>query len=90
MKKLLIDGYFKWVVEKPLWALTFVILVVAGFSYHIPKFKLDASAESLVLENDNALEYYRKISKIYGSDDFLVITYSPFKDLMTDLSLIHI
>ena len=84
MKKLLIDGYFKWVVEKPLWALVFVVLVVVGFSYHIPKFKLDASAESLVLENDNALEYYRKISKVYGSDDFLVITYSPFKDLMSD------
>jgi len=84
LKKLLIDGYFKWVVEKPLWALIIVVLVVIGFSYHIPKFKLDASAESLVLENDNALEYYRKISKIYGSDDFLVITYSPFKDLMSN------
>ena len=80
----MIDGYFKWVVEKPLWALTFVVLVVVGFSFQIPKFKLDASAESLVLENDNALEYYRKISKTYGSDDFLVITYSPFKDLMSD------
>ena len=80
----MVDGYFKWVVEKPLWALIFVVLVVAGFSYHIPKFKLDASAESLVLENDNALEYYRKISKVYGSDDFLVITYSPFQDLMSD------
>ena len=84
MKQLLVDQYFKWVVEKPLWALIFVVLVVTGFSYHIPKFKLDASAESLVLENDNALEYYRKISKVYGSDDFLVITYSPFKDLMSD------
>ena len=80
----MVDGYFKWVVEKPLWALIFVVLVVAGFSYHIPKFKLDASAESLVLENDDALEYYRKISKVYGSDDFLVITYSPFQDLMSD------
>ena len=36
------------------------------------------------VHNDNALEYYRKISKVYGSDDFLVITYSPFKDLMSD------
>lgn len=84
MKNILINTYFKWVIEKPLWALVFVALVVLGFSFHIPKFKLDASAESLVLENDNALEYYRKISKIYGSDDFLVITYAPFKDLMSD------
>jgi uncharacterized protein len=36
------------------------------------------------LENDNALEYYRKISKVYGSDDFLVITYSPKKDMMSN------
>ena len=84
MKKKLSDIYFKWVIEKPVWALIFVTLMVVGFSYHIPNFKLDASAESLVLENDNALEYYRKISKVYGSDDFLVITYSPKKDMMSD------
>ena len=84
MKKKLSDMYFKWVIEKPVWALIFVTLMVVGFSYHIPNFKLDASAESLVLENDNALEYYRKISKVYGSDDFLVITYSPKKDMMSD------
>ena len=84
MKKILSDMYFKWVIEKPVWALVFVTLIVVGFSYHIPNFKLDASAESLVLENDNALEYYRKISKVYGSDDFLVITYSPKKDMMSD------
>ena len=84
MKTKLSDMYFKWVIEKPVWALVFVTLIVVGFSYHIPNFKLDASAESLVLENDNALEYYRKISKVYGSDDFLVITYSPKKDMMSD------
>ena len=84
MKKNLSDIYFKWVIEKPVWALVFVTLMVVGFSYHIPNFKLDASAESLVLENDKALEYYRKISKVYGSDDFLVITYSPKKDMMSD------
>ncbi|MEK9627470.1 MAG: MMPL family transporter [Nitrospinota bacterium] len=84
MKKFLVDAYFNWVVEKPLRALIFVVLVVVGFACHIPKFKLDASAESLVLENDDALEYYRKIAKIYGSDDFLVITYAPYKDLMSD------
>ena len=62
-----------------------MVLLVAGFfSSHISSFKLDASAESLVLENDNALQYYRAISKSYGSDDFLIITYAPFKDLMSD------
>ena len=71
-------------IEKPFASLIMVFLVVGYFSYHIPSFKLDASAESLVLENDNSLQYYRKISKSYGSDDFLIITYAPFKDLMSD------
>lgn len=74
-------------IEKPLASLIIVLLVVAGFSYHIPNFKLDASAESLVLENDTSLQYYRAISKAYGSDDFLIITYAPFKDLMSDAVL---
>ena len=74
-------------IEKPLASLTLVLLVVTGFSYYIPNFKLDASAESLVLENDTSLQYYRAISKAYGSDDFLIITYAPFKDLMSDAVL---
>ncbi len=79
--------YKKWVIEKPLASLILVLLVVGYFSYHIPNFKLDASAESLVLENDDSLQYYRTISKSYGSDDFLIITYAPFKDLMSDAVL---
>lgn len=71
-------------IDRPLASLMLVFLVVAAFAYHIPNFKLDASAESLVLENDDSLQYYRTISKSYGSDDFLIITYAPFKDLMSD------
>jgi predicted RND superfamily exporter protein len=84
---LLANNYRKWVIEKPLASLMVVLLVVGYFSSHIPSFKLDASAESLVLENDNSLQYYRTISKSYGSDDFLIITYDPFKDLMSDAVL---
>ena len=84
MLSLLANNYRRWVVEKPLVSLMMVLLVVGFFSSHISSFKLDASAESLVLENDNSLQYYRTISKSYGSDDFLIITYAPFKDLMSD------
>ena len=84
MLSLLANNYRRWVVEKPLVSLMMVLIVVVFFSSHISSFKLDASAESLVLENDNSLQYYRTISKSYGSDDFLIITYAPFKDLMSD------
>ena len=66
--------YDKAILDKPWFSLLFVALIVAFAGYHAPKFKLDASADSLVLENDEALRYYRSIKKIYGSDDFLIIT----------------
>ena len=87
MLNLLASSYRKWVIEKPLASLMLVLLVVSFFASQIPNFKLDASAESLILENDDSLQYYRTISKSYGSDDFLIITYAPVKDLMSDAVL---
>ncbi|MEX2515633.1 MAG: MMPL family transporter [Gammaproteobacteria bacterium] len=49
--------------------------------------ELDASAESLVLENDESLNYYREIRETYGTDDFLVVTYAPYDELLSEDSL---
>jgi predicted RND superfamily exporter protein len=48
---------------------------------------MDASADSLVLENDQSLEYYRKIKKKYGTDDYLFITFAPKDDLFKPESI---
>jgi len=45
---------------------------------------MDASSDSLVLENDQSLKFYRDIETRYGSNDFLVITYTPIDDLFSD------
>ncbi|NIP99274.1 MAG: MMPL family transporter, partial [Nitrospinaceae bacterium] len=66
-------------------ALIGLMMLVAGF--HVTDFKLDASSDSLVLENDEDLRYYRSINKVYKGEDFLVITYTPFKGLMSDESI---
>lgn len=59
-----------------------LILVVA--SLRLDQFRLDASAESLVLENDQALEQYRTMTQRFtSSDDFLVVTYSPEAELFS-------
>lgn len=63
--------------------LALAALVVGFFAYYSTDFRLDASADSLVLENDEALQYYRAISARYGSDEFLVVTYSPKDDLFS-------
>lgn len=62
-----------------------VIALVVGFSaYHATNFRLDASADSLVLEGDKALQYYRAVSARYGSDEFLVLTYAPKGELFSE------
>jgi predicted RND superfamily exporter protein len=50
-------------------------------------FRLDASAETLVLENDQDLQYSRLISSRYGQHDFLVLTYSPAGELFSPETL---
>ncbi|MCK5433328.1 MAG: RND family transporter, partial [Gammaproteobacteria bacterium] len=62
-----------------------VVTLLAG--YCSLDFELDASAESLILENDKSLEYYRQIREQYGTDEFLIITYTPDDDFLSEESL---
>ena len=79
--------YEKIVLQRPVLTLLVVALIVAFFSVYVPDFKLDASGESLVLENDRDLRYYRSIQARYGSDDYVIVTYTPEKALFSEESL---
>ncbi len=66
----------------------FVILIVSLlFISQIKNFRLDASSDTLVLQNDSALQFYREVKTQYGSDDFLIMTFSPDKDLFSSKTL---
>jgi predicted RND superfamily exporter protein len=78
-----VRAYDRLVLKKPLITLILVTMVVVFFLLHIPEFELDASADSLVLENDASLKYYRGVRERYGSDEFLIVTYSPEKALFS-------
>ncbi len=82
--------YKNTVIERPTITLLVFVLVVMFFGYHGPDIKLDASAESIVLENDPDLRYHRSIREIYGSDDFVIITYTPSEDLLSPASLANL
>ena len=82
--------YDRLVLQQPLGALIAVTLVAVFFLLHIPEFELDASADSLVLENDTSLKYYRGVREQYGSDDFLIVTYSPQEALFSEQVLADI
>lgn len=81
------DRYDAIVLRRPMAALAVIAVVVLGFGWFAQDFRLDASSDSLVLERDADLEYYRFLRSRYGSDDYLIVTYSPQGDLFSEAVL---
>lgn len=79
--------YQKIILNHPIITLTLVIILSVIAATQLPKFRLDASGESLTLENDKSLNYYRQVNERYGSDDFLIITWKPNAGLMDEEAL---
>jgi predicted RND superfamily exporter protein len=77
MKTSPLQLYDKLVLGKPVATLLLMFLITAFFGWFVPALKIDISADSLVLENDEALRYYYSIRARYGSDDYLILTYTP-------------
>jgi len=82
-----INFYDNLIIEKPRIFLIITLLVISFFAISIQNFKMDASADSLVLENDQALKYYRATSARYSTEDFVVITFKPKDGIYNDKSL---
>ena len=58
----------------------FIFLVLCSISiYQSKNFELDASADTLLIENDPDLVYLRDVNKRYKSEEFFIITYTPKK-----------
>ena len=72
---------------KPVLVLSVVLGLLIISALNIPNFKLEASSDSLVLENDEDLKYYRQISKEYSTTDFLVVLFTPKKPLFDPESI---
>ncbi|MFG1497757.1 MMPL family transporter [Saccharospirillum sp. HFRX-1] len=83
----LLHLYERLVTERALWLMLALALVIGFFGYQSRHFSLDASAESLLLEDDPDLELFRTISERYGSQEFLVLTFTPEQPLFTEQSL---
>ena len=70
------------IIEKPKFTLLILILLLLSFGYFAKNFQLDASSDTLLLENDPDLKYLREVNTKYGSKDFLVLTYTPKDNLL--------
>ena len=81
------QAYDTLVLHNPKSVLVVLFSILVFFGYHAKDFELDASADSLLLEDDADLKVLRKIHERYPSSELLVVTYTPDKDLFSDQAL---
>ena len=68
---------YKKILTYPKLLIIFLLFFLSIATYFSKEFKLDASADTLLLENDPDLKYLREINKKYGSEEFFILTYEP-------------
>ena len=83
----MIKNYINYVINNPRRVLFFIFITLLISSLGLSNFKLDASSDALVLENDTAYKTYRESGDEFGNSDFLIVTYSPFNELFSSESL---
>ena len=84
---MLANFYQKNIIKKPK-PVFFILLLILVLAFYFSKdFKLDASSETLLLENDPDLIYLNEINQKYGAKEFLILTYSPNSKMNSDESI---
>ena len=71
------------VFTKPYLVIAILLLLVGFFGWQTQNFRLDASADSLLLEDDPDLEFSREMNVRYGSSEAVTVAYTPKGDLFS-------
>ena len=66
--------YEKYILGSPYLVLVIMALILSLSLANISNFKLDASADTLILEDDKDLKLFREFNEKYKSNDFLIMT----------------
>lgn len=81
------DFYRRWLMAKPAISLLFIVLLCAVALSQVPKTRLDASSDSLLLQGDPDLAFFRETAKHYDANEFVLLTWRPATPLLSDDSL---
>jgi len=79
LQKNLTRLYSGLVFDRPWLTLSVLIFIAASFGYYAQFFRLDASADSLLLEGDAELEYSRQVNVRYGLREAVIVAYTPLE-----------
>mgnify|MGYP001244984886 CR=1 FL=1 len=84
---MLANFYQRNIVEKPKLIFVLLLVLLISFGYYTKNFRLDASSETLLIEGDPDLKYLNEITERYGARDFLVLTYTPNDEMISENSI---
>ena len=79
--------YQNLILKNPKIVFLLLIVTLVSFGNYSKDFRLDASSETLLIEGDPDLEYLREVTDRYGSKEFLVLTYTPNEDMISENSI---
>jgi len=79
--------YQNLILKNPKSVFIILLITLISFGYYSKDFRLDASSETLLIEGDPDLKYLKEITNRYGSKEFLVLTYTPNEDMVSDSSI---
>ncbi len=79
--------YENTILKNPKSVFLILLIILFSFGYYSKDFRLDASSETLLIEGDPDLEYLKEITDRYGSKEFLVLTYTPNKGMVSETSI---
>ena len=77
----------RFILERPVLVIVAILALVGFLGYHARDFRLDASAETLVMENDKDLDYARTVYARYGLQEFMIMTLTPRGDMLSDTTI---
>lgn len=75
------------IFKYPVLFLIIASIFVGYLSYNAKNMQIDASAETLLLEDDEDLKFFRESFKKYENSNFLIVTFSPKKNLLDNETL---
>jgi len=82
--------YKKYILTFPKITLFIISIFTAIMLVFALKVEIDASADSLLLEDDKDLAFFRDVSSRFETQDFLVVTYTIKDDLLSDTNIQNI
>ena len=87
MSQQLLSLYERMVMRRPMMVLIFLAILTLVMSAGLHRFSLDASSDSLTLESDTDVDFYREVASRYGNSEIMVVTYRPNDELYSEASL---